>query len=129
MTHRASRNRVNCLSSLAGHNVHCIQALRSADDVADHPRRPGRLLRVHEVGWSTVELDHGGPVRLWHHRPDHLLRSASRNGSGVWYQARWSLLGATSGDGVHLFSVTRTAGFIPSRPAREQAGECLGAFN
>jgi len=102
----------------AGHEVHWIQALRSANDIDNRPLL-GRLLDVGDDGTLTVEV--GATIhRLWNHDPARLRSFVARNQDEVSYQPGWSALRTRASGGSYVFSVCQagTRRSCPNHPSR-----------
>lgn len=94
-----------CDLYLPGHDVHWIQAIRSAKDQMSPPQ-PGSLVEVRADGIVVLELE-GRRVRLWHHDPGQLEQLVALNDGRVSYQPPWGLLRTRSSNGDYCFCVGR----------------------
>ncbi len=87
-----------------GHEVHWIQANRSARDL-DHPPQRGHLIDVADDGVLTLGVG-GRQVVLWNHDPARLREVIELNGPDISYQEYWHLL-RSPGDFYNSLPVVR----------------------
>ncbi len=113
----------SCGSFTPGHDVHYIQALRSAND-AENPPTPGKLVDISADGTLVVEIDNE-QLRLWNHDPSRLERLVSANAGQIIYRPDWGLLGTASGDGHFLFCVALAADDRRACPTTPATGSAI----
>jgi hypothetical protein len=107
-----SPRRLGCTSYAAGHNVHFIQALHTAN----HPEIavqtwPGELLAI-DGQVLVVHKRDGGLVRYRNHDPARLAAVRDAEGTEVWVNDQYSILRV----GAFCFSLAHDRG--------EQLGAC-----
>ena len=112
---KSNRNRRVCISYAPGHNVHWIQALRSANDEAVSAKTwPGKLVTV-EGEVVTIRKPDDSLVRFRVHHPARLVRLLQHKNVGVTINDQFSIMRA---------GITRTGSTCIS--VKADKGEPLG---
>ena len=100
-----------------GHDVHIVQALRSARDDEAWPGTAS----VDHGGWISITLDSGGVTRRWTHDPGRLAVLLGHFGGRVLLRAKSILSIPHDGGGAYYDSVGDDQ--TPCPPANEELSD------